>query len=336
MNSADKNIPVLLVGGFLGAGKTTLVNHLLRHANGKRMAVLVNDFGDISIDAELIRSIEQNVLHIAGGCICCSYGDDLVAALRKLAEKRHLYDRVLIETSGVSLPYTIACTVPLITGFELLATLVMVDGYAFCSQLEDPFISDTVFRQMISADLIVLNKIDQLSRSEHVLRQRKVQELCPEAQVLAATRSEIFWEEISKVTPRNFRCPAPDNREASHHGLFKSPRVSRLRVEHDPTLFFQSCTLELRERLDFEELGKALNTYRSDIVRAKIIALDHEGRWRGLSFSSGLYETFLPPKTSLNGHGVFVLKAHADAEKVLKDILQAGLPVPYKSSLWVE
>ena len=98
-------LPVVLVGGFLGSGKTTLLNHLLRNTDGSRVAVLVNDFGDISIDASLIESAEENILHIAGGCMCCSYGNDLVAALRQISTKRDLFDRVLIETSGVSLPY---------------------------------------------------------------------------------------------------------------------------------------------------------------------------------------------------------------------------------------
>ena len=120
-------LPVVLVGGFLGSGKTTLLNNLLRNTDGRRVAVLVNDFGEISIDASLIESAEGNILHIAGGCMCCSYGNDLVAALRKISTKRDLFDRVLIETSGVSLPYAIACTVPLIAGLELKATVVVVE-----------------------------------------------------------------------------------------------------------------------------------------------------------------------------------------------------------------
>ena len=79
-------LPVSVIGGYLGAGKTTLVNHLLRHANGRRLAVLVNEFGDLPIDADLIEAEEDGLISISGGCVCCSFGNDLIAALGDLAK----------------------------------------------------------------------------------------------------------------------------------------------------------------------------------------------------------------------------------------------------------
>ena len=78
--------PVTVVGGYLGAGKTTLVNHLLRTAQGVRLAILVNDFGSLAIDADLIEARSDNLISIAGGCVCCSFGSDLMGALMKLSE----------------------------------------------------------------------------------------------------------------------------------------------------------------------------------------------------------------------------------------------------------
>ena len=82
---ANEVLPVTVIGGYLGAGKTTLVNHLLRNADGLRIAVLVNEFGTLPIDADLIEAQDDNVIAIAGGCVCCSYGNDLVMAMIELA-----------------------------------------------------------------------------------------------------------------------------------------------------------------------------------------------------------------------------------------------------------
>ena len=89
-------IPVSVIGGYLGAGKTTLVNHLLRNANGRKLAILVNEFGELPIDADLIEADDGDMISIAGGCICCSYGSDLVGALMELPERMPDMDGMLI------------------------------------------------------------------------------------------------------------------------------------------------------------------------------------------------------------------------------------------------
>jgi G3E family GTPase len=101
-------VPVTVLGGYLGAGKTTLVNHVLRHSGGRRIAVLINDFGALPIDADLIEGSDGGVISIAGGCVCCSYGDDLVTALQAMTTRVPAPAHILIETSGVALPDAIA------------------------------------------------------------------------------------------------------------------------------------------------------------------------------------------------------------------------------------
>ena len=93
-------LPVVIIGGYLGAGKTTLINHVLRNAGGRRVAVLVNDFGEINIDADLIEGATAGVLSLSGGCLCCSFGDDLVGTLQALAQGDGRPDVVLIELSA--------------------------------------------------------------------------------------------------------------------------------------------------------------------------------------------------------------------------------------------
>ena len=106
--NAELSIPVTVIGGYLGAGKTTLVNHMLRNANGLKLAILVNEFGELPIDADLIEAEDDNLISLAGGCICCSYGNDMVSALMELSQMEPRPDHVVLEASGVAIPNSIA------------------------------------------------------------------------------------------------------------------------------------------------------------------------------------------------------------------------------------
>lgn len=153
-------IPVTVIGGYLGAGKTTLVNHLLRHADGLRLAVLVNEFGELPIDADLIESVEENVINIAGGCVCCSYGSDLIAALQDLERLETAPDHLLIEASGVALPEAIAQSVTLIARYAVDGIVVLADAETVRRHGSDKYLADTIENQLATADLVLLNKTD--------------------------------------------------------------------------------------------------------------------------------------------------------------------------------
>jgi len=101
---ANARLPLTVIGGFLGAGKTTLLNRWLRNAGGQRLAVLVNDFGALNIDAELIAANTGETIALSNGCVCCQIGDDLSGALIRVLESAERFDAVVIEASGVSDP----------------------------------------------------------------------------------------------------------------------------------------------------------------------------------------------------------------------------------------
>ena len=163
MTRTPEPLPVTVIGGYLGAGKTTLVNHLLRNAGGRRLAVLVNEFGELPIDADLIEAQDDALISITGGCICCSFGSDLAAALVDLAAIEPQPDHIIIEASGVALPGAISSTVSLLAAYAIDATLVVADAVTVKARASDAYVGDTIARQLRDADIVVLNKTGDLS-----------------------------------------------------------------------------------------------------------------------------------------------------------------------------
>lgn len=153
-------IGVTLIGGFLGAGKTTLVNHILRHDPRRRIGVLVNDFGAINIDADLIASRDGDAIRLTNGCLCCGIGDGLSRALIDMLAQPARPDHLLIEASGVAEPWRVAELICAAPEFTPPMTLVVVDGSRIQTQLADRYIGDLALSQIESADLLVLNKMD--------------------------------------------------------------------------------------------------------------------------------------------------------------------------------
>lgn len=155
-----ERLPLTVIGGFLGAGKTTLLNHWLRHAGGQRLAVLVNDFGALNIDAGLIAGNSGDTIALTNGCVCCQIGDDLSMALITVLRQRERFDAVVVEASGVSDPWRIAQLGLADPALSLDGVVVVVDAAALAFQAADPLLADTLQRQVARADLLIVNKTD--------------------------------------------------------------------------------------------------------------------------------------------------------------------------------
>jgi G3E family GTPase len=184
-------VPILLVTGFLGAGKTTVVNHLLAHAEGRRIAAVVNDFGAINIDAELIAGASDGVVSLANGCICCSLEGDLLRTLAALLRRDPQPEFIVIETSGVADPADIVRNLmdPLIWQEAPLETvLCVVDATTPANTLND----DALLRsQLRAADVVALSKVDLADAASRAQLRETVRALRPAAVVVDALQGEI-------------------------------------------------------------------------------------------------------------------------------------------------
>jgi G3E family GTPase len=152
-------IHLTVIGGFLGAGKTTLLNQLLRAPAGRRLAVLVNDFGAINIDAELIQSRDGELLSLENGCICCGVAGDFIAALAQLRDRDDPPEHVIVEASGVADPGAIVALGDM-PGYRRDAAVVVADAETVRARAEDELTRHQVAGSLRAADLIVLNKTD--------------------------------------------------------------------------------------------------------------------------------------------------------------------------------
>ncbi len=203
-------VPILLIAGFLGAGKTTVVNRLLAHAEGRRIAAVVNDFGAINIDAELIAGAgpgtEDAVVSLANGCICCSLEGDLLRTLAALLRREQRPDAIVIETSGVADPAEIVRTLmdPVMWREAPLETvLCVVDATMKPEMLDDPLLRS----QLRAADVVAISKTDLVDAAGRERVHGAVRAARPAAILVDAPHGEVPSALLFPADPD--RVPAP-------------------------------------------------------------------------------------------------------------------------------
>ena len=162
---SEKVLPFTVIGGYLGAGKTTLINNLLSDSTIGRLAIVVNDFGEINIDESLILSHDGDTISLTNGCICCSLTDGFAETLTQIRDRSNDIDRVIVEVSGVGEPRKIAQWghTP---GYSLDGVVVLVDTSTVIKRSKDSYVGETICSQIAAADLILLSRCDLLEEDE--------------------------------------------------------------------------------------------------------------------------------------------------------------------------
>ena len=267
MNRKSSQIPLTIIGGFLGSGKTSLVNHILNNTHNKRVAVLVNDFGEINIDAKLIVSVEGETVSLANGCVCCSIRDDLLTEVLKLFDGDVVPEHIVIETSGVSKPVSVAET------FLNPATLSLVNVQNMITVLDADLViddqadyTDLAYSQIAVADLVVINKTDLVSPKRLEAVRKKVADIVPRACILETTFGEVSLDLIYD-----------DQMSRAMESLREKNKLLTPHHEYHHDQEFATWTFRSQAEWSFNALQRAVEHLPVGIFRAKgMVRLDLE------------------------------------------------------------
>ncbi|HEY9601528.1 MAG TPA: GTP-binding protein [Allocoleopsis sp.] len=191
MDAPKHGMPVTIITGFLGSGKTTLLNHILTNQEGLKTAVLVNEFGEIGIDNELIVTTGDNMVELSNGCICCTINNDLAEAVYKILEREDKVDYLVVETTGLADPLPVALTflgteLRDLTRLDSIVTVVDCENFSL-----DLFNSEAAYSQIAYGDIIVLNKIDLVDEGDVDALEVRIREMKAGARILRTTKSQV-------------------------------------------------------------------------------------------------------------------------------------------------
>src|ERR1700760_1078005 len=201
MTATSVQTPVTLLTGYLGSGKTTLLNRILTETHGKRYAVIVNEFGEVGIDNDLVVNADEEIFEMNNGCICCTVRGDLIRILGGLMRRKTDFDGILVETSGLADPAPVAQTFfvddDVRRRTKLDAIVTLVDAKHLFDEIDR---APEAQEQIAFADTILLNKTDLVSADEVATVEKRIQRINPYADLHRTRRCDV---DLSKVLGRD-------------------------------------------------------------------------------------------------------------------------------------
>ncbi len=271
-------IPVTVLTGYLGAGKTTLLNRILTERHGRKYAVVINEFGELGVDNDLIVDTDEEVFEMNNGCVCCTVRGDLIRIVGGLMKRRDKFDGIIIETTGLANPAPVAQTFFVDEGVRaktrLDAIVTVVDAKHILQRLED---SHEAADQLAFADVIVLNKTDLVEPAELEEVERRIRKINRFAVIHRTERAALPIEQVLD------------------RGAFDLDRVLEMAPdflkgdEHEHTEDVTSVSFEAEKPIDPEKfnawIGALLQDKGPDLLRTKGI-LSYQGEPRRFAFQA--------------------------------------------------
>ena len=280
-------IPTVIVGGYLGAGKTSLIKAFLRDPNGLRALVLVNDFGAINIDADLIENTNGDTIALTNGCACCSIGDSLLEAALGATAVAPLPDVVIVEASGVSQPARIADTLMGVGVLAPATCLTVVNGARAARNARDKYVGQLFRTQIASADFLALNRFETSQKQVFL-------ESCPPLPVVDSIADAIGME------------------------IRHKPATAIKAASHDPEQGFYSTVVSLDAPITPEQLETWIHTLPAGVERLKgtVLTQDASGKTTrmSVSYAQGLIDVSVTSSKQEADYGTIVVIARKGVE----------------------
>jgi G3E family GTPase len=262
VNVPQRVMPITIITGFLGSGKTTLLNHILNNRQDLKIAVIVNEFGDIYIDSKLLVSIDENMVQLGNGCICCTINQSLVDTVHKMVDLTDSVDYLVVETTGIADPLPIMLSfvsTELQNVTRLDSVLTILDAETFTP---DHYHSEAAFNQLIYGDIVLLNKTDLVASKTIEELEYYIRSIKPGARIIPAQYGEVPIPLILDVSFNDFgnylnqshSTHTPHHHERSHH------------LGNDG---FVAVSFESNHPLDLPKFQNFLDRLPLDVYRAK-------------------------------------------------------------------